>query len=315
MDPEARRLACVEFRATLSRDTGTNLTAATCEALLGSKLKLDGSVEEVSLQSNPGLFYASLVGGAIADQTLALVLPNHLKVAWFCYREAAEVHKHLAGIAGLTGCYFNGQGVPEDPAQAVFWLQKAVDLGDAVAKAALGAFLVNGDAINGVAKDAARGFTLGREAADQGYSPALYHVADCYLKGEGVEKDAVRGVTFLRQIITQGNAATSLAQFALAMCYVEGEGVEADTVQAALWCQRAAEGGGEGAAGGIELLPLIRRCSLCGTTPALQVCTRCRKARYCGAGCQRAHWTRETDPHKGHCRRAADGGASTSTGA
>jgi hypothetical protein len=74
-------------------------------------------------------------------------------------------------------------------------------------------------------------------------------------------------------------------------------------VQAALWCQRAAEGG-EGQA--IHNLPIILKCDLCRTTPARQLCTRCRKVRHCGAACQRAHWNRETEPHKDHCRRTAE---------
>jgi len=39
MDPEARRRACVEFRAKLSRDTGANLTATECEEVLGLVVK------------------------------------------------------------------------------------------------------------------------------------------------------------------------------------------------------------------------------------------------------------------------------------
>jgi len=94
--------------------------------------------------------------------------------------------------------------------------------------------------------------------------------------------------------------------------------LEADTAQAAMWCQLAADGGDECA---IEMLPVIRTCDFCGTTPARQHCERCRKVRYCSAACQAAHWNRATDPHKGPCkehrRRAAQasheeaGGAST----
>ena len=73
-------------------------------------------------------------------------------------------------------------------------------------------------------------------------------------------------------------------------------------VQAALWCHRAATGGDAAA---VKLLPIIRSCDFCGKTPARQHCQRCRKVRYCGAACQAGHWKRETDPHKGHCRRRA----------
>jgi hypothetical protein len=67
------------------------------------------------------------------------------------------------------------------------------------------------------------------------------------------------------------------------------------------------------------MLGVLRTCDFCGALNAAKHwCARCRKARYCDATCQRAHWNRETDPHKGHCRRAAEasqggeaGGAST----
>ena len=310
MDLEARRHACVAFRVKLSRDTGVNLPASDCEALLDETFVSAGG-EQVSLQSNPGLFYAGL-GAAISQQTLPLVPPDHAKVAAWCWHEAAEVHMHPVGMRALAGCLYAGLGVVEDPVRAAALFQEAADLGDAAAKVALGGFLLNGVARAGIAQDAVRGFALLREAVEQGCGPlALYQVAQCYLKGEGVEKDAVYGVSLLRQVIEQGYKAQVDAQVALAMCYQTGEGVETDTVMAAAWCQRAAQAGD---AVDIENLAIIRKCDFCGSTPARKLCVRCRKTRYCGPACIQGHWNRATDPHKGNCRRAADGGASTSTG-
>ena len=317
MDPEARRRACVEFRVKLIRDTGVNLTAAVCEGLLEGTFELEG--ELVSLLTNPGLFYTCL-GKAVEHQLPPYVLLDYAKVALWCFREAADVHKHPKGMGRLAESYHHGMGVTEDTAQAAVWYQKAADLGDAASKAVLGNFLLKGDARAGVAQDAARGFQLIREAVALGFSAALYLVAQCYLKGEGVEKDAVHGVSLLRQVINQDDASRLNvdAATALAECYMEGNGVAADTVQAALWCQSAAKGGDVRA---IELLPIIRKCDFCGNTPARQLCTRCRKVRYCDHQCQLAHWNHATDPHKGPCkehrRRAAEaaqqeaGGAST----
>ena len=180
MDPEARRRACVAFRVKLSRDTGANLTATACESLLGAAFQGEGG-EEVSLRSDPGLFYAGL-GAAIRDQTLPFVLPYHEKIAWWCFREAAEVHKHPVGMYRLGYCYHRGRGVTANPAQASVWYHKAADLGHAASKAALGVYLLNGEAPAGVVQDTARGFALLREAVEQGYGLALFHVAQCYLK-------------------------------------------------------------------------------------------------------------------------------------
>jgi len=78
MDPEARRRACEEFRDKLGRDTGTHLTAAACQELLGLRLPLShipDSEEEVTLQTDPGLFYACL--GMAFDANVLLVVPDH----------------------------------------------------------------------------------------------------------------------------------------------------------------------------------------------------------------------------------------------
>jgi TPR repeat protein len=302
MDTEAMRRACVEFRDTLRRDTGTNLTAADCETLLSSTFTRSDNGEAVTLQTDPGRFYMSL-GVPVADQTLPVDHADHSKVAWHCFREGAVVHKHEGCMNQLALCYFNGQGVRHDAAQAVAWFQKAADLGDLASKFALGSFYEKGNARAGVTKDAGRGFSLLCDTVEQGFSTALYSVAECYLWGLGVAKDAAHGVKPMREVTTQGNAVMAvMAQCYLTTCYWEGNGVEADTVHAALWCQTAADGGDARA---IEMLPIIRTCSFCGTTPVRKHCERYRKVRYCNAVCQAAHWNRVTDPHKGHCRRAA----------
>ena len=239
------------------------------------------------------------MGETFAKPSLGLTVPDTSKVALWCYREAAEVHAHPEGTRKLADCYFFGHGVTPDPEQVAVWYQKAADLGDANSMATLGVLLVHGYARAEVAKDPARDFALLRQAFAEGFTPALYHVARCYLRGEGVEKDAAHGVSLLRQVINQGDAMKADAERMLTICYMDGDGVEADTVQAALWCRKAVTSGDVHA---IELLAIIRRCSFCGTTPARQLCARCLKVRYCDHHCQLAHWNRETDAHKGPCK-------------
>ena len=178
--------------------------------------------------------------------------------------------------------------------QAIAWFQKAADLGDAAAKSALGSFFLTGDARAGVAMNEAQGFALVRQAFAEAFSPALVPIACCYLMGQGVDKDAAHAVSLLRQVVNQEDITKAEAEKTLAFCYMMGDGVEADTAQAALWCQRAADGG---EAFAIKLLPLIRTCSFCHTMPARKHCERCRKVRYCNAACYAAHWNCETDPH------------------
>ena len=94
---------------------------------------------------------------------------DHWKVAWYCYREAAVVHKHRGSMNRLAWCYYKGQGVREDAAEAAVWFQKVADLGDLASVSTLGSFLVDGDARAGVMKDEGRGFALLCEAVEQGF--------------------------------------------------------------------------------------------------------------------------------------------------
>jgi hypothetical protein len=109
---EVPRLACEEFRVKLSRDTGTSLSAADCARLLGITFHCKGG-EQVTLQSNPGRYYVCLgdaIGAqTIGAQTVAVVVPNHLKVTWWCYREAAEVHLLPEGVGKIAVCYYKGE--------------------------------------------------------------------------------------------------------------------------------------------------------------------------------------------------------------
>ena len=76
---------------------------------------------------DPGLFYVCL-GEAIAAQRIVALVPNHVKVAWYCYREAAEVHMHPGGMGKLADCHYIGRGVTVDSARAGALFQKAADL-------------------------------------------------------------------------------------------------------------------------------------------------------------------------------------------
>jgi TPR repeat protein len=104
----------------------------------------------------------------------------------------------------------------------------------------------------------------------------------------------------LLQAVTQEDQIQAEAQFTLSSCYITGEGVEADTVQAALWCQRAAKGSHPDA---IENLPLVRKVRLLRNNARPPAVRPLREGALLYRRCQLAHWNRETDTQKGHCRR------------
>ena len=112
-------------------------------------------------------------------------------------RFLAEEAKAKQGDAGaqfmLGDCYYRGEGVEKDFAEAVKWYRKAAEQGNAnahsnLAQLMLGVCYKNGI---GVAKDYAEAVKWYRKAAEQGDADAQYMLGGCYRDGEGVEKDFV----------------------------------------------------------------------------------------------------------------------------
>ena len=73
--------------------------------------------------------------------------------------------------------YDNGEGVPEDAAEAVRWFRLAAEQGDATAQFNLGVMYDNGE---GVPKDAAEAVRWFRLAAEQGYAAAQLNLGVMY---------------------------------------------------------------------------------------------------------------------------------------
>jgi clan AA aspartic protease (TIGR02281 family) len=90
--------------------------------------------------------------------------------------------------------YANGQGVPQDYAQAVTWWRKAADQGNDIAQAYLGAMYEVGQ---GVAQDYAQALIWLRQAADQGNAVAQGVIGEMYRDGRGVPQDYVRAHMWL----------------------------------------------------------------------------------------------------------------------
>ncbi len=131
--------------------------------------------------------------------------------------------------------YDNGQGVPQDDAQAVTWYRKAADQGDARAQTNLGAAYETG---RGVAQDLRRAADWYRKAADQHHVAAEYILGKMYSTGRGVPQDYGQAAEWFRKAADHGYAA---AQFNLGYLYGEGRGVPLDRTQALAWYRKAAD--------------------------------------------------------------------------
>ena len=151
-----------------------------------------------------------------------------------CYRKAADRGDAWAQLF-LGICYYNGEGVAMDKAEAAKWYLKAAKQGNALAQYNLGVCYAFG---YGVEKDFAEAVKLFRQAA--GHAKAQYSLGCCYYYGRGVTKGYHEAVIWWRKAADQGDA---MAQYRLGICYANGEGVTENKAEAEKWYWKAAEQG------------------------------------------------------------------------
>ena len=93
-----------------------------------------------------------------------------------------------------------GNGVPQDHAKAVFWLQKAAKQGHAEAQYWSWHKKITDDAM----KNAEQNFAEKR-AAEHGNAAAQYSLRVKYYNGQGVVRDRQKGCDLIRASVKQGN--------------------------------------------------------------------------------------------------------------
>lgn len=122
-------------------------------------------------------------------------------------------------------------------AEAVKWLRKSADQGNADAQDVLGICYFDGKI---VAQDSTDAITWFRKAAEQGNAPAQFNLGACYYYGHGVKQDYVEAVAWFRKAAAQGD---DCAQNNLGGCYKQGRGMPQNYDEAVKWYRKAAEQG------------------------------------------------------------------------
>jgi TPR repeat protein len=144
--------------------------------------------------------------------------------------------------------YLRGKGVPQDYSEALLWIRKAADHGDARAQSALGYMYYNGE---GVAQDYAEAVHWYRKAAEQGDPLAQQGLGYMYANRRGVPHDDTQAVAWYRKAAEQGDAE---AQQSLGYMYASGRGVPPDYGEAVRWYRKAADQGNAKAKHALEML-------------------------------------------------------------
>lgn len=155
-------------------------------------------------------------------------------VSWL--RKAAEQGDADALIL-LSGMYDEGLNVTQDYMEAIKWFRKAAEQGSAYAQFKLGQMYHDG---KGVGRDDMEAVKWFRKGAEQENAAAQYSLGVCYTDGLGVAKDVPEAVKWLRKAAEQDYAA---AQYNLGLCYRDGLGVPKDDVEGKKWCRKALEQG------------------------------------------------------------------------
>ena len=101
--------------------------------------------------------------------------------------------------------YANGDGVPENDAEAVRWYRLAAEQGDASAQYNLGYMYANGEGVPENDAEAVRWFRL---AAEQGYASAQILLGSMYFLGEGVPQNNVKAYVWSSVAAAQGLEAS-----------------------------------------------------------------------------------------------------------
>lgn len=136
-----------------------------------------------------------------------------LKTAVAHYAKAAGLGNPGA-MATLGSRLLNGDEKIRDEQKGRVWIKKAI------AAKEYSAYLALGDFEENVKKDLKAALAEYERGKDAGQIDCMLRAANFYLEGKGVEKDAERGLSILKQAAEAGNP---IAHFRLAVHHLSGE--------------------------------------------------------------------------------------------
>ena len=129
--------------------------------------------------------------------------------------------------------YDNGEGVPEDDAEAMRWLRKAEEQGNVRAQLYLGLMYDNGE---GVPEDDAEAVRWYRKAAEQGNARAQLHLGVMYHNGYGVPEDDVQAYAWFSIATAQGDDDAKIMKDVLAdISMTKAQIAEAQKLSSKYW--------------------------------------------------------------------------------
>jgi hypothetical protein len=141
----------------------------------------------------------------------------------------------------LAWIYDDGQLVPQDHKQAVYWYTRAAEQGHVYAQYNLAMMYHTG---RGVIQDDKKAGYWWEKAAKRGLAEAQFNLGTMYAIGNGVTQDYKQAAHWYEKAAEQGVAE---AQYTLGFMYFDGQGVPQNFKLAYVWDSLAASQGHESA--------------------------------------------------------------------
>ncbi len=148
---------------------------------------------------------------------------------------------YVPAINNLGATYQIGIGVPRDYQKALFWYEKASEMGFAPSMAVVAWLYHRG---LGTDADAGQAMKWYRKAAEGGSASAMHNIGHLYLSGQSVEADPVEATRWFRKSANNGFAQ---GMTMVGWSYQVGSGVSVNGKRAIEWYEKAAEAGEVGA--------------------------------------------------------------------
>jgi TPR repeat protein len=227
--------------------------------------------------------YFEGVGVTANEEEARKTFTEGFQTNWFT--KQFEKTKSPIYASSISFMYENGLGFDQNDEQAVYWIQKAAELGDvysqfklamiykngtdsksqnlgkavywlkksaesnyAIAENELGVMYYNG---TGVTQDYAKAIPLFEKAAEQGNANGQYNFGNALENGITVDQNLNEAFKMYTMSAKKGNTK---AQSALGMMYFQGKGIPIDLEEAEYWFKKASEKGDPIAQSGLGLM-------------------------------------------------------------
>lgn len=236
-DAEAQYNLALCYKGGIGTDKNPDLEKYWLEkaAEQGNREAQEALAEKIAAPNERALAVSYYKKGYEYDLGQGGVKPDSAKAVYW-YQKAAEMGNDAAQL-NLGVCYEYGRGVKKDAKTAVKYYVLAAEAGNAAAQCNLGYCYYNG---NGVTRDFAKAVIWYKKAAENGSARAYNNLGYCYERGEGIAKNAKKAVEYYTKSASLGDMSAACN---CGWCYESGIGVDVDLTVAREWYAIAREGG------------------------------------------------------------------------